>query len=186
MAATATPKTAANSADTNEISLDYDLPTNEKNNNLLCVRHSTAHVMAMAVQKLFPQTRTAIGPWTDNGFFYDFFSPDKQMSEHDLKAIKKEMDSIIKANIPITREEVSREEARKRISEQGEIFKMEILDGIKTEPITIYHIGDKWWDLCAGPHVESTGKLDARAFELESIAGAYWKGDEKNGVLQVQ
>jgi threonyl-tRNA synthetase len=69
---------------------------------------------------------------------------------------------------------------------QNEPFKLEILDGIKTEPITIYHIGDQWWDLCAGPHVESTGKLDARAIELESIAGAYWKGDEKNNVMQAR
>lgn len=76
--------------------------------------------------------------------------------------------------------------ARERIQQQNEPFKLEILDGIKTEPITIYHIGDKWWDLCAGPHVESTGKLDARGYELESIAGVYWKGDEKNGVLQVK
>lgn len=73
---------------------------------------------------------------------------------------------------------------RARIMAQNEQYKLEILEGIKTEPITIYHIGDKWWDLCAGPHVESTGKISAKAVELEAISGAYWKGDEKNGVLQ--
>ena len=72
-----------------------------------------------------------------------------------------------------------------RILAQDEKYKLELLDSIKTEPITIYHIGDQWWDLCAGPHVESTGKLDFRALELQSVAGAYWRGDEKNDMLQV-
>ena len=75
--------------------------------------------------------------------------------------------------------------SRNRILAQKEPFKLEILDSIKTEPITIYHIGDKWWDLCAGPHVETTGKLPARAIELQTLAGAYWRGDEKNPMLQV-
>jgi threonyl-tRNA synthetase len=74
---------------------------------------------------------------------------------------------------------------RARITALGEPYKLEILDSIKTEPITIYHVGDQWWDLCAGPHVESTGKLDARGIELQSLAGAYWRGDEKNAMLQV-
>lgn len=94
------------------------------------------------------------------------------------------MDKIIKSNYVIRREEVSREEARARILEQNEPYKLEILDSIKTEPITIYHIGDEWWDLCAGPHVEFTGEIDNRAIELQTIAGAYWRGDEKNGMLQ--
>lgn len=96
-----------------------------------------------------------------NRFYYDFYVPDgQQLSAEDLKKIKKEMDRIIRSNYPITREEISREEARKRILTLNEPFKLEILDSIKTEPITIYHIGDKWWDLCAGPHVTSTGKFD--------------------------
>ena len=74
---------------------------------------------------------------------------------------------------------------RKRISDLNEPYKLEILDSIKTEPITIYHIGDQWWDLCAGPHVDSTGKLPSRAIELQSVAGSYWRGDEKNAMLQV-
>lgn len=161
-----------------------DLPTNENSNNLLRIRHSTAHVMAMAVQKIDPQAQVTIGPWIENGFYYDFFMPDKQLSETDLKAIKKEMDRIIKADLPIRREEVTREVARSRILAQNEPFKLELLDSIKTEPITIYHIGDQWWDLCAGPHVESTGQLPARGIELQSVAGAYWRGDEKNAMLQ--
>lgn len=82
------------------------------------------------------------------------------------------------------REEVSREEARKRIEAINEPYKLEILDSIKTEPITLYHIGDEWWDLCAGPHVETTGNLPAKAIGLTSVAGAYWRGDEKRDMLQ--
>ena len=76
--------------------------------------------------------------------------------------------------------------SRSRILALNEPYKLEILDGIKTEPITIYHVGDQWWDLCAGPHVESTGQLPARAIELQSVAGAYWRGDENKAMLQVQ
>lgn len=88
------------------------LPTNENSENLLKIRHSSAHVMAMAVQKLFPGVRVTIGPWIENGFYYDFHCPDKQITDADLKAIKKEMDKIVRANLPITREEITREEAR--------------------------------------------------------------------------
>jgi threonyl-tRNA synthetase len=101
-----------------------------------------------------------------------------------MTSISQEMDKIVKANLPIRREEVSREEAKVRILAQNEPYKLEILNSIKTEPITIYHIGDVWWDLCAGPHVESTGQLNARSIELTSVAGAYWRGDEKNAMLQ--
>jgi threonyl-tRNA synthetase len=95
------------------LNLDLELPTNEKNGNLLKIRHSTAHVMAMAVQKLFPEVKVTIGPWIENGFYYDFHAPaDKQLTQPDLNKIKKEMDRIIRANHPITREEVSVEEAK--------------------------------------------------------------------------
>ena len=117
-------------------------------------------------------------------FYYDFYFSDKKLTDLDLKPIKKEMDKIIKKNLPIVKEEVSREEARARILSQNEPYKLEILDSIKSEPITIYHIGDSWWDLCAGPHVESTGKINPRSVELSSLAGAYWRGDEKNAMLQ--
>jgi len=164
--------------------LALELPTNDNNINLLKMRHTSAHVMAMAVQKVFPSVKVTIGPWIDNGFYYDFYVPQEPIVEDDLKAIKKEMEKIIKKDYPITREEISREEARSRIEALNEPYKLEILDSIKTEPITIYHLGDQWWDLCAGPHVESTGQLNSRAIELQSLAGAYWRGDEKNAMLQ--
>lgn len=139
--------------------------------------------MAMAVQKVFPSAQCTIGPWIDRGFYYDFYYPEG-FSNQDMKKIKKEMYKIIRKDYPLRREEVSREEAERRIREINEPYKLELLDAIKTEPITIYHIGDEWWDLCAGPHVESTGKLDQKAFDLESVAGAYWRGDETKPMLQ--
>lgn len=164
--------------------MNFDLPSNTNSPNLLKIRHTTAHVMAMATQKLFPKIKVTIGPWIENGFYYDFFVPDEQLSESDLKRIKKEMDRIIRKDLPLRREEVSREEARERILKLDEPYKLELLDSIQSEPITIYHVGDEWWDLCAGPHVESTGQLPAKAIELQSLAGAYWRGDEKNAMLQ--
>ena len=173
-----------------------ELPTNESDENLLKIRHSSAHVMAMAVQQIYKDAQVTIGPWIDNGFYYDFFFPEttdpetgetvpaRKLSDQDLKQVKKAMDKIISKDYPITREEVSREEAKRRIEEIGEPFKLEILESIKTEPITIYHIGDEWWDLCAGPHMESTGKLPKKAIALESVAGAYWRGDENREMLQ--
>lgn len=172
------------------------LPTNENDNDLLKIRHSSAHVMAMAVQDAFPEAQVTIGPWIDNGFYYDFFFPEttdeetgevipsRKLTDSDLKKVKKSMDKIISKDYPIYAEEVTREEAKRRIEEIGEPFKLEILDSIKTEPITIYHIGDQWWDLCAGPHVESTGQLPKKAIQLQSVAGAYWRGDENREMLQ--
>ncbi|KHG13628.1 Threonine--tRNA ligase [Gossypium arboreum] len=158
------------------------LPTNDSSDELLRIRHTCAHVMAMAVQKLYPDAKVTIGPWIDNGFYYDFDM--EPLTDNDLKRIKKEMDRIIKRNLPLVREEVSRDEAQKRIMAVNEPYKMEILDSIKEDPITIYHIGNEWWDLCAGPHVETTGKINNKAFQLESVAGAYWRGDEKKPMLQ--
>lgn len=138
--------------------------------------------MAMAVQKVFPSAKVTIGPWIDNGFYYDFdMDP---LTDKDLKKIKKEMDHIIRRNLPLVREEVSREEAQKRIMAINEPYKLEILDSIKEDPITIYHIGNEWWDLCAGPHVDSTGHINKKAVDLESVAGAYWRGDESKPMLQ--
>ncbi|KAI5406556.1 hypothetical protein KIW84_053043 [Lathyrus oleraceus] len=115
------------------------LPTNESSNNLLKIRHTCAHVMAMAVQKLYPKAKVTIGPWIENGFYYDFDM--EPLTDKDLKKIKKEMDRIISKNFPLVREEVSRDEAHRRILALNEPYKMEILEGIKEEPITIYHIG---------------------------------------------
>ncbi|XP_020579315.1 threonine--tRNA ligase, chloroplastic/mitochondrial 2-like [Phalaenopsis equestris] len=158
------------------------LPTNESSEKLLRIRHTCAHVMAMAVQKIFPNSKVTIGPWIDNGFYYDFDM--EPLTDRDLKRIKMEMDRIIKRNLPLLKEDVSREEAKNRISAINEPYKLEILESIKQDSITIYHIGDEWWDLCAGPHVDSTGHINAKAVELESVAGAYWRGDENRQMLQ--
>jgi threonyl-tRNA synthetase len=158
------------------------LPKTSESEQLKKIRHTTSHVMAMAVQKLFPQAQVTIGPWIENGFYYDFDSPDA-FTDKDLKAIKKEMIKIVNQKLPVLREEVSREEAESRIKAINEPYKLEILAGLQ-EPITIYHLGDRWWDLCAGPHLENTGELNPKAIELESVAGAYWRGDETKAQLQ--
>ncbi|MFZ1028736.1 MAG: threonine--tRNA ligase [Limnoraphis robusta] len=158
------------------------LPKTSESETLKKIRHTTSHVMAMAVQKLFPKAQVTIGPWIENGFYYDFDSPEP-FTEKDLKAIQKEMAKIIKRKLPVVREEVTREEAKRRIEALGEPYKLEILEGLE-DPITLYHLGDKWWDLCAGPHVENTADIDPKAIELESLAGAYWRGDETKAQLQ--
>jgi threonyl-tRNA synthetase len=160
-----------------------NLPRSSESEELKKIRHTASHVMAMAVQKLFPKVQVTIGPWIENGFYYDFDSPEA-FTEKDLKAIYKEMIKIINRKLPLLREEVSREEAENRIKAINEPYKLEILGDIKSEPITIYHLGDQWWDLCAGPHVENTGDLNPKAIELESVAGAYWRGDENKAQLQ--
>ena len=158
------------------------LPKTSENEQLLKIRHSMSHVMAMAVQQLFPQARVTIGPWTESGFYYDFDNPDP-FTEADLKAIKKGMIKIINKKLPLERVEVSRSQAEAKIKAQNEPYKLEILEGLQ-EPITLYTLGEDWWDLCAGPHVDHTGQLNAKAFELESVAGAYWRGDETKAQLQ--
>jgi len=166
------------------------LPTNA-NEQLLRIRHSTAHVMAMAVQRLYKDARVTIGPWIEKGFYYDFDRPEP-FAEKDLRRIKKEMDKLIGLKLPFRREELSFDEAKARIEAADEPYKLEILDSIVAKdpdaPITIFHIGEpgkaNWWDLCAGPHVEHTGQLPKDAIELESIAGAYWRGDEARPMLQ--
>eukprot|EP00741_Cyanophora_paradoxa_P012296 tig00000169_g11882.t1 len=153
-----------------------ELPTNESSPKLLRIpRCPRPSLTAFRLH--------TIGPWIDNGFYYDF-DVKEPFQESDLKKIKKEMDKIIKRNLPITCEEVTREEAEKRIQALGEKYKLEILNDIKDDKITIYSIGEEWWDLCAGPHVEKTGDIATGAFEIESLAGAYWRGDEKNAMLQ--
>ena len=129
-----------------------------------------------------PSRRTVADRLTNSNPAPD--SPLFVSTDKDLKSIKKQMIKIINKDYPLRREEVTREEARTRIEALNEPYKLEILDAIKTEPITIYHIGDEWWDLCAGPHVESTKKIHPKAIDLESVAGAYWRGDEKRPMLQ--
>ncbi|MBW4669010.1 MAG: threonine--tRNA ligase [Cyanomargarita calcarea GSE-NOS-MK-12-04C] len=159
------------------------LPRTSESENLKKIRHTASHVMAMAVQKLFPKAQVTIGPWIENGFYYDFDNPEP-FSDKDLKAIQKEMVKIINRKLPVIREEVSREEAENRVKKINEPYKLEILADIKQEPITVYHLGEEWWDLCAGPHLENTSQINPKAIELESVAGAYWRGDETKAQLQ--
>jgi threonyl-tRNA synthetase len=158
------------------------LPKTSECEQLLKIRHSMSHVLAMAVQKLFPKAQVTIGPWTETGFYYDFDNPEP-FTEADLKAIQKEMGKIIGRRLPLERLVVTRAEAEQKIKAQNEPYKLEILAGLQ-EPITLYTLGDQWWDLCAGPHVANTSELNAKAFELESVAGAYWRGDETKPQLQ--
>lgn len=176
------PPSAATAPAKEETAPPIVLPNNS-NEHLLRIRHTAAHVMAMAVQKLFPKAQVTIGPWIENGFYYDFDMPEP-FTDRDLKRIKKEMVKIIKQKLPLVREELPRADAKARIEDVEQPYKLEILEGIQTEPITIYHIGERWWDLCAGPHVEHTGMIPLDAFELESVAGAYWRGDETRAMLQ--
>ncbi|QFS51261.1 threonine--tRNA ligase [Nostoc sphaeroides] len=171
---------------------------------LVRIRHTCAHIMAMAVQKLFPGTKVATGPVTENGFYYDFDCP-VSITPDDLDKIEQQMRRIIKANLPIIREEVQREEIRTEIAQLNESYKLEILERIPTgETITRYFIGSPdtgkpesslfitdiqpannyWWDLCAGPHINFTGEIEPDAFKLLNIAGAYWQGDETKAQLQ--
>jgi threonyl-tRNA synthetase len=158
------------------------LPRTSESEDLKKIRHTASHVLAMAVQKLFPKVQVTIGPWTETGFYYDFDN-EQPFTEQDLKAIKKEMTKIINQKLPVIREEISRSEAEQRIRAINEPYKLEILASIQ-EPITLYHLGEQWWDLCAGPHVENTSELNPKAIELESVAGAYWRGDSNKAQLQ--
>jgi threonyl-tRNA synthetase len=145
------------------------------------IRHSTAHLMAMAVQELFPGTQVTIGPVIENGFYYDF-ATDRPFSDEDLRRIEEKMAEIVKRDLPIRREEWSRDEAVKVFGDIGEKFKVEIIESIPgNETLSVYRQGE-WFDLCRGPHVPSTGRLGA--FKLTHVAGAYWRGDERNQMLQ--
>ena len=145
------------------------------------IRHSTAHLMAHAVQELFPGTQVTIGPVIENGFFYDF-GTDRPFSDEDLRRIEAKMEELAKRDVPVRREEWSREEAIETFEKLGEHYKVEIIKAIPgDEALSVYRQGE-WFDLCRGPHVPSTGKLGA--FKLMSVAGAYWRGDERNAMLQ--
>lgn len=147
------------------------------------IRHSTSHLLAMAVQKQFPETKVTIGPAIENGFYYDFDRP-TPFTPDDLKKIEKEMRRIVQQKLPMVREEVPREQMRERLVALGEPYKLEIFEGFDPQvPVTLYRTGD-WWDLCAGPHVESTAEIHPNAFKLRSVSAAYWRGDETRPQLQ--
>jgi threonyl-tRNA synthetase len=147
------------------------------------VRHDYAHVLAEAVQNLFPGTQITFGPATDDGFYYDFAPKDRPFTEEDLPAIEEEMRRVIARNEPLIREVWTRDRVRQFFLEQGEAFKAEwVMELPADETITMYRSGG-WLDLCRGPHLASTGKLDPQAFKLTRVSGAYWRGDQKNAML---
>lgn len=152
--------------------------TSEEGINI--IRHSAAHIMAQAVQRLFPGTKVTIGPVIENGFFYDF-DPEKPFTEEDLVKIEEEMKKIVKEDYPFTRREMSAKEAKEMFAGMGENYKIEIIDDLGAETVSIYQQGE-FTDLCRGTHVPSTGFL--KAFKLMSTAGAYWRGDSNNKMLQ--
>ena len=143
-------------------------------------RHSSAHIMAQAVRRLFPGTKITIGPAIDTGFFYDF-DTDHAFTQEDLVKIEAEMRRIIKDNFEFVREEISRGEAIEIFEKMNENYKVEILREIDEPTVSIYKQGE-YLDLCRGPHLKKTG--DLKAFKLLSVAGAYWRGSEKNKMLQ--
>jgi len=145
------------------------------------IRHDAAHVLAEAVQSLWPGTQVTIGPVIENGFYYDFFR-NQPFTLEDLPIIERKMKEIIARDKPFTKEVWSREQAKKTFRDMGEIFKVELVDAIPADQkIKIYKQGD-WFDLCRGPHMTSTGKI-GNAFKLMKVAGAYWRGDSKNPML---
>ena len=146
---------------------------------LSLLRHSTAHVMAAAVQTLFPGVKVTIGPSIDNGFYYDFDAP-RPFTPEDFEAIEAAMQTIVKAALPYVRTEMSREEAIAFFAGKGESYKVELVEAVDAPTVSLYSIGD-FTDLCRGPHLPDTSHV--RAFKLLSVAGAYWRGDEKNRML---
>ncbi len=154
--------------------------TADEPDGLVILRHSTSHIMAAAVKKLFPEARVAIGPAIDSGFYYDF-GVARPFALDDLPAIEAAMRDIIKADLPFTRETMPKAKAARLFREQGEVYKAEIIEGLEGDaPVSLYRCGD-FLDLCRGPHLPRTGM--AGAFALLSVAGAYWRGDEKNPML---
>jgi len=146
-------------------------------------RHDYAHVLAEAVQNLFPGTQITFGPSTDDGFYYDFAPAERPFTEEDLPAIEAEMRAIIARNEPLVREVWSRADLIARWQADGETFKAEWASELpEGEELTVYRAG-KWMDMCRGPHLPSTGKLDPAAFKLTRVSGAYWRGDQKNAML---
>lgn len=169
--------------------IDLDRPINsdatvepvalDSSDGIEVLRHSTAHLMAMAVQKLYPGTQVTIGPTIEDGFYYDF-APSTPFTVEDLPKIEAEMRRLAKANYRVERIEIGRDEAIEKFRSMGESYKVEILEGIPEQVVSIYR-QDEWMDLCRGPHLPSTGYI--KAFKLLNVAGAYWRGDEHNAML---
>ena len=157
--------------------------TSKDKEGLDVIRHDAAHIMAMAVQELFPGTQVTIGPVIENGFFYDF-ARKEPFTKDDLKKIEKKMSEIIDRDVKTKREVWDRDKAIAHFKKIGEKYKAEIIESIpKNEELSIYHHGDTWHDLCRGPHLVSSGKI-GKAFKLTKVSGAYWRGDSNNEMLQ--
>ena len=158
-----------------------EIITADSEDGIEIIRHSTAHVMAQAVKRIYGNVKLAIGPTIKNGFYYDF-DLDISLTQDDLKKIEDEMNKIINEDLKFKRDDVSREEALKIMSEKGEYYKVELINALdESEKISLYEQGD-FTDLCRGPHIPSTKFI--KAFKLTSVAGAYWRGSEKNKMLQ--
>ncbi|MRY42894.1 TGS domain-containing protein, partial [Parabacteroides distasonis] len=171
------------------VDLNYKLKNNDEVNILTyddekaveVIRHSTSHVMAQAVKRIYKDSKLAIGPAINNGFYYDF-DIENSLSNEDLDKIEAEMNKIINENLSFERIDISRDEAIKLMEEKGETYKIELIKDLpEAEKISLYKQGD-YIDLCRGPHIPSTKYI--KAFKLLSVAGAYWRGNEKNKMLQ--
>ncbi len=145
------------------------------------LRHTCAHVMAQAVQELWPEAKVTIGPAVENGFYYDF-DKKEPFTDDDLRKIEKAMARIVAKDLPLTQSMMPREEAKKFFAAKNETYKVELIEGIPDKEVSIFKTGDEFADLCKGPHVASTGLI--KGFKLLSVAGAYWRGDEKRPMLQ--
>jgi threonyl-tRNA synthetase len=176
-----------------EVNMSHPTNPSYADSQLYRIRHSSAHVMAEAVLDAFPSAKIAIGPAIDEGFYYDFDLP-RPLTPEDLESIEKRMKEILKKNVPFVREEVSAEEARRIF--KGQDYKIELIDGlekggfdehgepVEEKPVISIYKSDTFVDLCRGPHVENTRQINPQAVKLMSIAGAYWRGDEKRPMLQ--
>ncbi len=157
---------------------------NEKN-ELEMKRHSLAHIMALAIKQIYPEVKFAIGPDIDNGFYYDIDLDNKKIGDSDLLEIEKKMKHIVKQNLKFIKSEMDINDAISKFEESNDVYKVEILKELKSEGesvVSFYQLGD-FTDLCRGPHIESSGKIQLGSFKLDKLAGAYWRGDEKNKML---
>lgn len=161
------------------------MPNQNQDEQLNKIRHSFSHLLAAAVKQLYPNVKFGIGPTIENGFYYDFDFGEEKITEEDLKEIEKKMKHLIKQNLEFTSQEMDAGEAIKQEKDNGQTYKVDLIEELKQEgedKMTYYQVGD-FSDLCRGPHVDSTKKLNPKAFKLTSLAGAYWRGDENNKML---
>ena len=163
-----------------EKDVELSIITIDSDDALDIIRHTTSHVMAQAVKRLYDEVQVAIGPTIEEGFYYDF-NLEENFNENSLAEIEAEMEKIIKEDIEIERKELPRKEAIELMEKRNEKYKLELIEELDDEMISLYFQGD-YVDLCRGPHLPSTGYI--KAFKLLNVAGAYWRGDENNEMLQ--